>query len=502
VLPTVPNAAPRRRANLGLERLLSDLERLRDQVAAEGRRTYEGWRPRIARRSFGLSALNLAHYLALRRNDLRALQLELMPFGLSSLGRCEARVLPNLDAVIASLRAIAGEPDTASDQPSARAFFRGERLLRLEAERVFGPTPPNRAVRIMVTLPPDAATSYEFVEELVARGMDCARINCAHDDREAWAAMVAHVRRAASELQRTCRVCIDLAGPKVRTAEIDLPSDDHRVHIDDTILLCDKAVSAPSDFAVRMRCTIPEVVGHLRKGDPVWINDGRIGAVIEDVLPAGAVLRITAARAKGEKLRPDKGLNFPDTKLPVASLTDRDCEDLDFVAEHADIIGYSFVREPSDVQRLRSELAARRPDPERVAIMLKIETAQAVRNLPDLIVEAGGHQPVAVMIARGDLAVEIGYRRLAEMQEELLWLCEAASVPVVWATQVLDGFVKNGVPSRAEFTDAAMAERAECVMLNKGPYVADAVALLDDVLGRMEGHQVKKTSRLRALHSW
>jgi pyruvate kinase len=106
------------------------------------------------------------------------------------------------------------------------------------------------------------------------------------------------------------------------------------------------------------------------------------------------------------------------------------------------------------------------------------------------------------MIARGDLAVEIGHRRLAEMQEELLWLCEAAHVPVIWATQVLDTFVKKGLRSRAEITDAAMAERAECVMLNKGKFAADAVAFLDDVLSRMEGHQYKKASRMRALHSW
>jgi pyruvate kinase len=106
------------------------------------------------------------------------------------------------------------------------------------------------------------------------------------------------------------------------------------------------------------------------------------------------------------------------------------------------------------------------------------------------------------MIARGDLAVEIGYQRLAEIQEEILWLCEAAHVPVIWATQVLENLVKTGAPSRGEITDAAMAERAECVMLNKGPFVAAAVTALEDVLMRMQAHQLKKTPQLRALHSW
>jgi pyruvate kinase len=98
--------------------------------------------------------------------------------------------------------------------------------------------------------------------------------------------------------------------------------------------------------------------------------------------------------------------------------------------------------------------------------------------------------------------VEIGYQRLAEMQEEILWLSEAAHVPVIWATQVLEGLVKNGTPSRGEITDAAMSERAECVMLNKGPFVTGAVTILDDVLTRMQAHQLKKTPQLRALHSW
>jgi pyruvate kinase len=104
-------------------------------------------------------------------------------------------------------------------------------------------------------------------------------------------------------------------------------------------------------------------------------------------------------------------------------------------------------------------------------MVLKIETKQAVCNLPDLIVQAAGQRPTAVMIARGDLAVEIGYNRMAEMQEEMLWLCEAAHVPVIWATQVLENLAKEGVPSRAEVTDAAMRYTENIVMLNKGPFI-------------------------------
>jgi pyruvate kinase len=109
---------------------------------------------------------------------------------------------------------------------------------------------------------------------------------------------------------------------------------------------------------------------------------------------------------------------------------------------------------------------------------------------------------VGVMIARGDLAVEVGFDRLAEVQEEIMWVCEAAHVPVIWATQVLDALARTGQPSRAEVTDAAMSVRAECVMLNKGPYIGDAIDVLDSILARMQEHHYKKRSLLRRLLAW
>ena len=134
-----------------------------------------------------------------------------------------------------------------------------------------------------------------------------------------------------------------------------------------------------------------------------------------------------------------------------------------------------------------------------LGVVLKIETQRAFEQLPNLLLEVMRSPCAGVMIARGDLAIECGWERMAEVQEEILWICEAAHMPVIWATQVLEKLTKEGLPSRAEITDAAMGERAECVMLNKGPYVVDAVRALDDILRRMENHQHKKRSMLRQL---
>ena len=306
---------------------------------------------------------------------------------------------------------------------------------------------------------------------------------------------------------------MDLGGPKIRTGPVLAPPKTKRVFRGDQIVISrhQPAPDQPTPTVEQFQtsCTLPEILDLLPVGTVVYIDDGKIRTqVIDTQYPdangqPGLLLQVTHARPKGSKLRPEKGLNFPNTVLQLSPLTEKDLSDLDFVAAHADIIGYSFVQRSADLDRLQQELAQRcdalGPRP---AIVAKIETAVAVANLPELIVHAAGKQSFGVMIARGDLAIEIGYQRLTEIQEEILWICEAAHVPVIWATQVLESLVKNGAPSRGEMTDAAMAERAECVMLNKGPFIGEDITILDDVLTRMEAHQMKKTPQLRALHSW
>jgi len=189
---------------------------------------------------------------------------------------------------------------------------------------------------------------------------------------------------------------------------------------------------------------------------------------------------------------------LPDTDIKLAALTPRDLEDLKFIVRHADSVAMSFVRHQQDVHELQRHPC--KLNGNHLGVVLKIETRQAFERLPNLIMAAMRHHPVGIMIARGDLAVECGYERLAEVQEEMLWICEAAHLPVIWATEVLKSLAKKGQPSRAEITDAAMGERAECVMLNKGPHIVAAVSALDNILRRMQGHQSKKSPRLRKLH--
>lgn len=473
-------------------------------VDEEGATQAAGWSDTITRPGFAESAVNLARYLALRRRDLRSLQRELMIFGLSSLGRLESRVAPALLAVEATLAALSDLP--AETRPSEEDFFAGERLLDERTRDLFGISRSSRPTALLVTCPTEAAADPEFMLELAKRGVEAVRINCAHDDPDHWDRMIRHARTAEERTGHRMNVLMDLAGPKIRTGAVVGKGGKARVQMGDLL-----AVVPPEGFGeVKLKekyfaveCTFPDALTIIRPGDRLLIDDGKIGTLVESVEPWGVLVRVVSAPKKGARLKPEKGINLPDTDIDVPALTEQDLIDLDFVAHHADGIGFSFVQSARDVILLQQALAERRPDDwQKLSLILKIETPRGVSNLPDIVVQAAGRQPAAIMIARGDLAVEIGFARVAEMQDEILWIGEAAHVPVIWATQVLEHLVKRGTHSRGEMTDAAMAARAECVMLNKGPYLLEAITVLDALLERMDGHQHKKTPQLRRLLTW
>ncbi|MEC4747954.1 pyruvate kinase [Methylomicrobium sp. Wu6] len=618
-----------------MKKLLEDLLCLRREVTKEAERILEEYREFFEEGRASYSAINLAHYVALRRRDLCSLQMRLAEAGLSSLGRSESHVLANLGVVIRLLAKVVGENvDAAIADDNNVAFSKGRDLLAQNTAGLFGAPPADRSVRIMVTLPTEAAFDFSLVKGLLLRGMNCARINCAHDNETIWAKLFENIRRAERETGRKCKILMDLAGHKIRTGPIQpappvihlkvkrdiygqlvapfhillgktgsihaaqspygdvqrsdyriihIPDDFHQrltlgdrmyfgdcrhktrffevvekassdywlchgfsstylhaetqfswrranadgkfdvlgefplapfsgkfssIHVengDHLLLIRGDELGSPAVYGVngqimtpaRIGCSCDAVFSSLRTDQPVWIDDGKLGAVVESITDDGAMLKVTEAGQGGVVIRSDKGLNFPETEIDLPALSDKDEQDLGFVCRHADMVGFSFVRSPEDMACLMSELKRRgRPD---LPIIAKIETKAAVDNLPWIILSTMTRHPLGIMIARGDLAVELGSVKMSEIQEEILWLCESSHVPVIWATQVLETLAKKGRSSRPEITDAAMSVRAECVMLNKGPYILDAVRVLGDILTRMDAHQYKKTPQLKAL---
>jgi len=326
------NAVPEQAKLSKLDELIRRLGEIR-RALAESETAFES---RIARvhPTYLKSARNLAHYIGLRHHDIRPLQEKLAQLGLSSLGRAEAHVMATLDAVLTAVHGLAGR--TWQHLPRALDFVEGNRLLREHTETLLGPSPANRAVRIMVTMPSEAASDYHLVRELVARGMDCMRINCSYDGRSAWVAMAEHLKRAKRELGKNCRLSMDLAGPKLRVGPME---------------------AGPEVIKVRPE---RDVTGTVLKPARIWlVPQAHTGAIV-----GGA----------------------ESTPIPVAA---------------------------GDLASLRTGD--------------QIEFTDARGSSRRMVLAAMRRPAAGVMIARGELAGECGYERMAEIQEEILWVCEAAA---------------------------------------------------------------------------
>ena len=600
------------------ERLIPSLQRVRE----DGLRLEQDFASELAQIEpvYRPSARNLLHYLGLRRHDIRDLQRDLHALGLSSLGILEAHTMASLNAVLEVLGQLTGRTLEATVEPPVD-FRTGPLLLRDHTRALLGPEPAGRHVRIMVTMPSEAATNPGLVRKLLVAGMDVMRINCAHDAPSAWRAMVENLRKAEREVGRSCRVQADLAGPKLRTGAVGAagrvlkiqprrdhlgrlvepaavwltpaespaePPDNVRLvlpvpravlnaahpgdelhltdgrererflavvarhgdsllaHADRVSYVWDQSVvellrhgllvatgtvgslpevvppisllpndelllvraDVPGRDAVRdaagtvveparIHCTLDAAFASVRPGENVWLDDGKIGGIVTANDGSTIRVKITQTGPSGARLRAEKGINLPDTQFAMSALTPKDLADLELVVGFVDMVALSFLRGPDDILLLQDHL--RRLGAGHLGVVLKIENRQAFENLPRILLAGLRSPPVGVIVARGDLAVEVGFERLSEVQEEILWLCEAAHVPVIWATQILEGMAKKGAPSRAEISDAVMSSRAECAMLNKGPYIVETVRFLSGVLSRMDQHLDKRMAMLRRL---
>ena len=566
------------------------------------------------------SALNLLHYLALRRHDITDLQTNLGKLGISRLGKAESHVMHSILLVKNILRSynryrklpVSNFPVSIED---------GSKIINSNTTALLGKKLKGSKVRIMVTQPSESADNKKLVYKMLAAGMNSARINCAHDDTIAWEKMINNINKARKKTGRNCKVCMDLGGPKLRTgmmkpgpkvihlqpsrdelgrvvsparawlAKPDAVSKEDINHIPvekgflkkikkgdvirfkDTrdkkcrltvgaklnngrMIFCtdsayivsgtklsvdkkgkkeqistkigalqpleQKIILKPGDTLIlhkdskpgettiynedgtvkqhaHISCTLSQVFKDVQPGEALLLDDGKIEGRIESVNKKQIEVEVIHAKEEGTKLKADKGINLPDSDLSISGLTEKDRQDLKFVAKHTDVVNFSFVNTGIDVQDLLDELE--KLNARNLGIIYKIETQKGFKNLLRILLTAMQTYPLGVMIARGDLAIEGGWQNLAGMQEEIMRLCEAAHVPIIWATQVLETLSKKGIPSRAEITDAAAAQQAECVMLNKGPHIVQSIKLLDTIMKSQEAYHKKKAPMLPKLQS-
>lgn len=460
---------------------------------------------------YKLSAKNLYRYLILRSYDLRKYHDTLSDLGLSSIRSAEGYVFSNLYNVVKNLRLIQKTDFIIHDSIEKVGYKNSKRLLKKHANNLFSQNKKKHFTEIMVTLPVEAAENKEIIRDMVTSGMGIARINLSHGDIEMWTKMVNIIHEIQKEMRQKIKIYMDLSGPKLRTSNIqvldknDLIKKGIPIKVGEHILLTKKeTLGKKSVFGehneqiekAEIGVLLHEIIDDAKVRDVLLFDDGMIKSKIIAKKVDGLELVIT--NCYKSKLSSGNGINLPNTILNLPALTEKDMECLPFVCKHADIVGYSFVRTGSDVKQLYVELEKHQAND--IGVVFKIENKEAFENLPEILIAGMERNKIGIMIARGDLAVEIGFERISEVQNQILWLCEAAHVPVIWATQVLENLAKTGIPTRAEISDAALGSHAECVMLNKGPHINEAIKVLKNILLRMEGHSFKKKDELRALN--
>lgn len=332
-----------------------------------------------------------------------------------------------------------------------------------------------KKTKIVSTLGP-STNSEEAIKHLAQHGMNVARLNFSHGTHEEHLHRINWVRKVAKDLDKPIAILQDLQGPRIRLGVL---SDEPRnlVKGEKVTLVFGKEQKddrIPVSF---------DMFPHLKEGDRVLIKDGLIRLVVEKTHPDSADCVVRVGGSIGSK----KGINLPDTKLPPVSFTEKDAEDLVFgLKNKVDYVALSFVQDENDIHNLRAEIAKH---PHHPKIVAKIECQEAIRNLKSII-EATD----VVMVARGDMATEVGQEDVPLIQREIIRLCRATHTPVIVATQMLESMIQNPVPTRAEVNDIASAvmDHADACMLSgetaNGDYPIEAISTMERIIKRVERH--------------
>jgi pyruvate kinase len=330
-----------------------------------------------------------------------------------------------------------------------------------------------RRTKIVATIGP-ATSTHEAVRELVEAGVDALRLNFSHGSHEDHGARAATVRAVQQELGKPLCLIADLQGPKLRIGDLEAP---RMLLKDEEILVVGEQYSVDGELPIA-----PAVIGDvLRPGHDILIDDGLVRLAVTAVEQGRATCRVVV----GGEVKSHKGVNLPGVPVPIPSLTQKDLDDLAFaLGLGVDFVALSFVRAAADVRDLQA-IIRQHGSPARV--IAKIEKAEAIEALHDVIREAD-----AVMVARGDLGVEIGAATVPLLQKRIILECLEAGKPVITATQMLESMIEHAEPTRAEASDVANAvlDGTSAIMLSAetatGNYPVEAVQTMDRIARAVE----------------
>ena len=345
-------------------------------------------------------------------------------------------------------------------------------------------TLPEARTRIVCTLGP-ASQEVPTIVKMIHSGMDVARLNFSHGTHDVHAQVLAHVREAARSTNVPVCILQDLQGPKIRIGDLAVPAID-LLPGSTLVITTEQILGVPG----RVSTTYQELPQDVRPGDAILLDDGKLRLRV--VAVEGRDVRCEVIT--GGPLTPRKGINLPGVAVSAPSVTEKDLEDALFgIANGVDYIALSFVRAAEDVRTLRRRISPA-GDGRRVPVIAKIEKPQAIANLDAIIEEADG-----IMVARGDLGVELPPEEVPLLQKMIIRKCNAAGKPVIVATQMLESMISHSTPTRAEASDVANAviDGCDAVMLSGetsvGAYPLEAVGIMNRIITSVEtGEPVRR----------
>lgn len=350
-------------------------------------------------------------------------------------------------------------------------------------------TSVNKKAKIVCTIGP-ASDNPEMLGKMLLAGMDVARLNFSHGNYEAHEATLRAIREAEKSWEKPIAVLQDLCGPKIRTG----PMTDGAIHLlaGEVLVIQAEPIEGTVD---RISTIMPAILADLRVGDPVLLDDG----LLELRVVKEGVREVHCEVIVGGILKSNKGINLPLTTLSLPSVTDKDWRDLDWGLDHSiDYVALSFVRAAQEIREIKDYIKA--SGKRNLKVVAKIEKPEAVQNIKEIIEVAD-----AIMIARGDMGVELPAARVPRIQERIIQLCWEMNTPVITATQMLDSMTTNARPTRAEVTDVSMAikEGTDAVMLSQetatGVDPVNVVRTMASIICEEERHSRPNTEHSREL---
>jgi pyruvate kinase len=337
---------------------------------------------------------------------------------------------------------------------------------------------PRRRAKIVCTIGP-ASNSEELIRDLMLRGMDVARLNFSHGTHDSHAVVIQRLRKVAAELNRSICILQDLQGPKIRTGRLQSGAP-VALKKGQTVTITSRDVLGTPDV---ISTTYKDLGQDVRPDERILLSDGRIELIVREIRDGEVVCEVLNGGMLGE----NQGINLPGTNVSIPSLTEKDERDLEFgLKQGVDLVAISFVRTVQDVVRAKDAIAAHRSD---VGLVAKLEKPQAIENL-DGILEAS----VAVMVARGDLGVEVAPEKVPVIQKYVIRRALDFRRPVITATQMLESMTENPRPTRAEASDVANAvfDGTDAVMLSgetaNGKYPREAVEMMARIVSETEAN--------------